>query len=619
MRVLGAFLLAVSPLAPAAALSGASDIPDAQIIDQENLLRREAEQKIQKEILDRILGEGRATVLVNVEIGLETEKKDSATSEGQVEDKKKFGDQDFILPWVPAPKTVNKQNEVPKDAKMESASGQIASAEVRQTVRRFDVTVIHDDSVGAGQLTLVEEAVKSAYSRFERVLKVLFKPTKFARFEMSEKIKEGFWDFLKPQYLLPGTIALLLLLFLFGPLLTFLRALLKAMTARREMSTETQMKTEAKNKDELDEQSKLESEENSLAEEAKREAEEEKMKKFVPFSYIDETNLQRLIYLISREPPEIIAIIASYLKPEFVKQMLAPLLPELQAKVAMHMAAVTQTSEAEVRALDKDVRDKIDYVVGGMQSLVKVLNDVDFKIRDNILEYLKNERPRLYEKVRRHILMFSDIPSFPDAALQVVVRELRAESLAHALRDVSPQIAERFFSCMSKGAVALLKEEMEYSRPLSPDQAEEERQKILGIVKKLETEGRIKIREKPSEDFLDLDDIHFISGFQRGAAPGAAVPAAADADPAKAREYLAAGAQLTAEGKYAEALPYLEYAVQLGPSLAEAQQYLGNVYYSLGRVAEALAAFERAAALNPQDQELRRWVDQFRASVAATA
>lgn len=616
LRRLALFALLLSLPVPAFSAPGsAADVPDPTVLDQENLIRKDAEQKIQNEILNRILGEGRATVLVNVEVALESEHRDSSQSQGKVEDRKGLGDQDFILPWVPAPKTVNKANEVPKDASMESSSGATATASVRQSVSRFDVTVIHDDSVSKAQIQLVDEAIRSAYVRFAQVLKIVFKPTRFAKYEVSQKIKEGFWDFLKPQYLLPGIIALMLLFFLFGPLLQFLRALLTAMTAKRESRTE--MKTEGKNQDETAGK-EGEKKEEAEGEEVLEEGQEEEMEKFVPFSYVDQTNLKRLAYLVSRESPETVAIIASYLKPEFVKDVLSILTPELQAKVAMHMAAVKQTTEAEIRALDKEIKAKIDYVVGGLDSLIQVLDGMDYKNRDNILEYLKNERPHLYEKVKRRILTFDDIVGFPDAAMQIVVRELRPEILARALRGASPAIAEKFFNNMSKGAAALLKEEMEFNRALTEDQVGEERQKVVGVIKKLEADGRIAVREKGGDDFLDLEDLDLLSGFSQP--PRRAAPAAAPAgDPAQAQQYFTAGTQLYTEAKYAEALSYFQYAAQLNPASAEIQQYLGNALYAMGRLPEALAAFEQAAALNPQDAQLRQWVDQFRASVSTPA
>jgi len=612
----------------AEALAATSAAPDPLIIDQENMIRKEAEDKIQRDILDKILGAGRATVMVNVEMALETEKKESALQEGKVEDKKGLGDQDYILPWVPAPKTVNKSNEVPKDARIESAGGEKAEAAVRQVVKRFDVTVLHDQDVDPGEIATVEETIKSAYVRFENILRVLFKPTRYSKDKDNKKaeIKDGLWDFLKPQNFIPALFSILLFFFLFFFLAPFLRDLLKAMGNRKaaDMMNETLMKMQGENKNE-DEQEM--SEEEKLAAEEAALAEEEAMKKeqkFVPFAYIDDKNLDRLVVLLHRESPDMTAIILSYLAPELVKKFLSAMSPAQQAKVALHMVAVKQTTEAEIRALDGEVKAKIDFLVGGLPSLLKVLEDLDYTTRDNILEYLKNDRPNLYEKVRKRILVFEDVVNFPDDAMQLVVRELRAEDLARALQEASPGIREKFFKNMSKGAADLLKEEMEFGKTLTAEQIQEERQKILAVVKNLETQGRIKFRDGKGDEFLDWEDLDLMTGsglskLMDGSGKPAAAPAAPPADPAKAREYFDAGAALYNEQRYGEALPYFQYAAQLDGASVEIQQYLGNTLYAQGQLNEALAAFERAAALNPADESLKQWVEQFRASIATPA
>jgi tetratricopeptide (TPR) repeat protein len=617
LRLFSAFLVLAGVL-PLSSLARSADVPDPLVIEQENLLRREAETKIQEEILNRILGEGLATALVNVEITLQSQRQDSATSEGKVEDRKGLGDQDFILPWVPAPKSVNKANEVPKDAKMESASGGSASATVRQSVTRFDVTIIHDESVGEDKLKLVEDTIRSAYVRFQQVLRILFKPTRFAKFEMKQKIKEGFWDFLKPQYLLPGLIALLLLFFLFGPLWQFLRAILKAVTARKgaDMSSDSTLRMENlgdKNKDDKEKEDE-DGEGDSAGGGAGALTNQQEENKYLPFAYIDEKNLKRLIYLVRKEPPDVIALVASYLKPELVREVLVNLPAELQAKVAMHMAMVKQMTEEEVRSIDLDIKKKIDFLVGGLHSFLEVLNRVDYKTRDNILEYLKNERPHLYEKIRRHILTFEDLPNVPDQAVQVVVRELRAENLAKALRDAPPEITEKFFKNMSKGASALLKEEMDFVRSVTQELVDEERQKILDTIRRLEAEGKIAVGEKVADDFLEWEDMDVISRVSTTSSRRAA-PAAPDG----VQEYVRAGSDLYAAQNYEDAAAYFQYASQLDPDSSEIRQYLGNCYYALGRTQDALAAFEQAFALNPGNADLGRWLEEFRAGIGTSA
>lgn len=614
-------ILAISlglSLFPSAAMS-AAEAPNPQIIDQENNIRREAEAKIQNEILDRILGPGLATALVNVEVSLESEKKDSATSQGKVEDNKKLGDQDYILPWVPAPKTVNKSNEVPKDAKIEQASGEVATAAVKQIVSKFDVTIIHDNSVSKEMLKLVDDAIKSAYVRYVKVLKIAYEATKFAKFEVGAKIKQGFWDFFKPLYIIILLIILITMFFLFGILAPFLQQLLKALVARKDSSSETKMSMQGENKND----SENETEGENAAGEGELTAEEveamKKAEKFVPLSFIDETNLERLAVLVHHEPPDMIAMIMSYLKPEQVKKVLTSMSPELQAKVAMNMVAVKQMTEAEIRALDADIKAKIDFLVGGLSSLIKVLEEVDYATRDNILEYLKNERPRLYEKVRKRIMVFDDIAGFPDDAVELIVRELKADNLGKALQNASPEVREKIFKNMSKGAAALLKEEMDFGKALPAESVNEERQKILITIKNMENTGKLKIREKASDDFLDWEDLDLMTGTGLARITTTAAQAQVAADPQKAQEYSVAGQQFYNEQKYGEALQYFQYAVQLDPNSAEISQFLGNSYYALGQYNEALAAYERVLVLNPQDDAFRQWVEQLRVSIATPA
>jgi tetratricopeptide (TPR) repeat protein len=166
---------------------------------------------------------------------------------------------------------------------------------------------------------------------------------------------------------------------------------------------------------------------------------------------------------------------------------------------------------------------------------------------------------------------------------------------------------------------------MEYGRSLTSAQVNEERQKVVATIKKMETEGRISVRKNSGDDFLDWEDMDMVSGLQKGQfgksdAPAngqGAAPAASAENLAQAPAYVTAGGQMYTEGKYAEALSYLQYAVGLDPNSIDGWTYLGNAYYALGQSAEALAAFERVLALNPGDAQMKAWVDQFRAGVSS--
>jgi tetratricopeptide (TPR) repeat protein len=69
---------------------------------------------------------------------------------------------------------------------------------------------------------------------------------------------------------------------------------------------------------------------------------------------------------------------------------------------------------------------------------------------------------------------------------------------------------------------------------------------------------------------------------------------------AAAHMYL--GSSIAAQGRTGEAIPHLEQALTLSPSLSETHAFLGEAYASQGRLAEAAAAFDHAVEQMPSVQ-----------------
>lgn len=614
MKKLYALLVVSLWMAPAARAE--LEVPDPAVLEQENRLKNEAEHRIQNDILDRVLGKGRSSVLVNINIGMESKRHHGSELEQKAEKKNPLTtDQDFLLPWVPAPRSVTKE-EVPKEAKIEVSGGNEASVEVKTVIKGFEIIILHDVSVKDNQKDLVREAITSAYERYNSVLKIVFRPLRFAEFGVKTKIVEGFWDFFKPQYLLPAFIALLLLLFLFGPLYSFLRAYLRALRERgaTEIVVDSNSKVENKGGEEggagaggggaaaLGE----------LTEEEKKEEEEddETMKKYVPFTYIIEENANRLLGVFRKEPPDVIALVLSYLKPELVKIIMTSLPPELQAKVALEFATVRQMTQEQVMCIDADIKEKIDFVIGGLDALLGVLEEVDGQTRENILEYLKVNRPAVYGKIRSAIISFDDIPAFSNQAMQIIIRELKVENMARSLRGASPEILNKFMENMSQGAAALLKEEMEYGAPVSSEQIDDERHKIVELIKRLLAEGKIAIERKRISVF-DSEEGESISVGMTNGSRGR-MNYAVQVDPRQAFEYYYAATKAYENQKYDEAINLFYASLQFDPAMWQAYQYLGNTYYTLGQLNEAIKAYEEALKLNPADENIRQWIESLR-------
>ncbi|MFN3966216.1 MAG: FliG C-terminal domain-containing protein [Endomicrobiia bacterium] len=561
------------------------------LLEQERKFEKEISDHLQKNILDKVLGEGKSSVIVDLELGLESERRMGEKKERTAEQKRKLGEIEYILPGIPNPKAVSREM-APGEAKVESQQSEATSVTTKLVIRRQTITVIHDYRIPQEKIDIVKDAIITALKiNTKRGDALILKPAKFT----SDVFSSFLVSILKPSFLLPLILTMLILSFLFGPLAGFLRDYVRTLRERggTEISVDTKMEGGQPGICRPGGEG-VGLTETELAEKEKKEKEKEKEEKYLPFQYVDDENLRRLIYLISKESPSTIAIVISYLKPEYVREVLVSLPESLQAEVALTLATAREIPQEEVMRIDNEIKQKIDFLVGGIDQLLKVIEKVDRQTRENILEYLKNEKPDLYDKVRKHIFLFEDTLNMPDQALQVVIRELKIENIARALRNAPQEIVNKFFSNMSAGAVSLVKEEMEFGRPLTPEQIEEERDNIVATVKRLENEGKIFIREKPRL---------IVEGVEVSESAG------------QFDEYFSYAVSLYNEGRYEESLPYFEYCVQLSPRNSDVYQYLGNALYTIGRYNDALTYFEKALDCNPQNQELKTFVEQFKASL----
>ena len=593
---------------------------ETELMDKQRLMEKDLETQVQS-LLDKIFGPTQSEVKASVSLSIMKQvlRKQGSGERTKKKEENPLGETKFLLPGVPQPKSVSKEKE-PENTDRQRAEQEKAQQQTsfKINVSNRQVMVFYNEKLKKKEPD-ARKTIVAMTSLKENELK--FIPGKFF------SATSTFWEDLgrDPKNLLFAGLLimlLLLLIWLFLPLTSFFKNYITAM--KEKAGIEVKMESESSAEQEgAGEGGTAGMTPEEIEAQKQGGGDEELAKKYAPFEYINEENLKRLLGVFRKEPPQVVALVLSYIKPELVRQIYAELPPEMQTKVAAESGALRQATEAQVRMVDENIKAKIDFLVGGVDNLIRILDEVDYKIRDNILEYLMNHRPQLYEKVRSSILLFEDALKFPDLAIQPIIRELKTEQLARALKNASPEMLNKFITNMSQGGAALLKEEMEYGRPATEDQIEQERQNIMGVVKRLETEGKISVRQKTKISIFDsedatspltpsLPDEEFSS--QAAAPRPAASPEPQGASP---ESYLAYGSQLYSEEKYQDAIPYLQYVTQLEPAHIQAWQLLGHCYYALGMLPEALQHYEYLLTLAPGDQAMRQWVEQFKQSVGS--
>jgi flagellar motor switch protein FliG len=207
-----------------------------------------------------------------------------------------------------------------------------------------------------------------------------------------------------------------------------------------------------------------------------------------------------LLNVISNEHPQTIALILCYFQPDKGAQILSELSEDIQTEVAYRVASMDNTSPMVIKEIEKVLNTKLSSVVrtdmttiGGVETLVDILNQVDRTTEKNITEGLEREDPELAEKIKQSMFVFEDVVSLDDVSIQRVLREVESKDLALALKGCSESVANVIFKNQSKRAAASLKEDIEFLGPVRLMDVEKAQQKIVSIIRRLEDAGEIII------------------------------------------------------------------------------------------------------------------------------
>lgn len=230
--------------------------------------------------------------------------------------------------------------------------------------------------------------------------------------------------------------------------------------------------------------------------------------KIRPFSMVRKADPTQLINFIYNEHPQTIALILAFLEPEQASVIIGGLPQEMQADVAKRLALMERTSPETIRELELILEERLSTVVdqdfaivGGVKSLVDILNRADRSTERTILETLEQDDPELADEIRKRMFIFEDILTLDDNSIRRVLREVDLKDLALALKAASEEVANRIYRNLSKRAGEMLQEDIEFMGPARLRDVEEAQQRIVQIIRRLDESGEIIIA-RGGEDAL---------------------------------------------------------------------------------------------------------------------
>ena len=228
-----------------------------------------------------------------------------------------------------------------------------------------------------------------------------------------------------------------------------------------------------------------------------------------PFEFVRKTDPSQLLNFIQDEHPQTIAMILSYLTSQQAAMVIGALTPEKQADVAKRIAMMDRTSPDVIKEVERVLERKLaslvnqDYtIVGGVDSIVNILNTVDRGTEKHIMENLEIEEPELADEIKRKMFVFEDILALDDKTIQRILRDVDNNDLGLALKGTTEEVQNVIFNNLSKRLAAMIREDMDFMGPVRMKDVEEAQQKIVNIIRKLEDSGEIIIARGGGDEIV---------------------------------------------------------------------------------------------------------------------
>jgi flagellar motor switch protein FliG len=230
----------------------------------------------------------------------------------------------------------------------------------------------------------------------------------------------------------------------------------------------------------------------------------------MPFEFLRKADPRQVLSFISDEHPQTIALVLAYMSPDSAAMVMSGLPEDLQRDVSHRLAVMDQTSPEVVEHVEQVLERKLSSVlqptelssVGGVQSLVDILNRSDRATERLILEGLERNDAELADEVRQRMFVFEDIGTLDDRSIQLILRQVDTKELAVALKGVRIEVRQAITRNMSERAAANLTEEIDMLGPVRIKNVEEAQGAIVRVIRALEESGQL-VLTRSAEEFVE--------------------------------------------------------------------------------------------------------------------
>ncbi len=229
----------------------------------------------------------------------------------------------------------------------------------------------------------------------------------------------------------------------------------------------------------------------------------------VSFEKLSALSPQILSGVLLNEHPQTIALILVNLKHQTAAEIIQEFPEDIQSEVVVRIADLDDVPTEIVSEIHDVMEEQVSNIskesdgnLGGIETAAEILNQLDNKTENAILEKIETDREELAEEIRQSMFIFADHVHLDDRGIRALLKEVSNDELILALKTAADDLTEKIFANVSQRAAQMMREDMEVMGPVRLKDVEQAQLNILRTARRLADEGKIMLGGKGGEDIL---------------------------------------------------------------------------------------------------------------------
>ncbi|MFH1352810.1 MAG: FliG C-terminal domain-containing protein [bacterium] len=206
------------------------------------------------------------------------------------------------------------------------------------------------------------------------------------------------------------------------------------------------------------------------------------------FSFVNEENTDKLLFLLKKEKPENIAVLINY-APQVADKILSGLEPS-QAREALLKLAQTRTLPPdEVLKWEEHLRQKMDFMVGGKEVVKEILEGLGDEEMDSYLDFIAQSDSLFADELRSAVFRAGSLADMASEDILLLSRSFTPAAFANVLRTLDESVRNGILEKLPEGIATRLKEEIELGASPGPVRLREDKKALARVADKLRKDG----------------------------------------------------------------------------------------------------------------------------------